>query len=288
MTRPLCPLSHGQTDEGQPIDKPAAPGLVLCWTHRNRLERNIAELPDLYDALELRLHPSGPAIKPYSAHNSGDTATVNPRTGEEESPTFVSGYVVEVRDKVLATLYGWARVVAEDNQLSKPSTLDPHRISRFLLVHIDQLAADEDQAEEVSKWVSEVTRDAYSAAYPSGRRRIEIAPCGQPDCGGTLITVTSRTADLLPEVIWCDQCERRIPPSEWRRLRDLITGDAVDVILTVAQASDVYGVPVRTLSRWVSDGKLTNVGDGYPANIRAVEVEELLQSLTINPQEAAS
>lgn len=277
--RTLCPLEHGETDDGQPRHKESAPGLLLCRQHVTWLERNISSLPDLYDDLELRLHPSSSALHPYTTRNAGGTATVNKKTGEEEVQAFINGEIAELRAVIVSTLASWVVLVAEERGVTTPHTADPHTLAPWLARHVEWIAA-QPWADEPAGHFRELSAGAHARAYPSGRRRIEIAPCEEGDCEGTLITVTSRTADLLPEQIWCDTCNRTIPPREWRQLRKRMTGEDSDVILTVAQASDLYGVPVRTLSRWVSDGRLCDLGDDA-AKVRATEVEEIMQRMGV-------
>jgi hypothetical protein len=134
-------------------------------------------------------------------------------------------------------------------------------------------------ADEPTEHFRELSSQAFRGAYPSGYRRIEIAPCGEGECDGTLITASSRTADLLPENIWCDTCARVIPPNRWRELRKRITGSDEDVVLSIEQASDVYGVPARTLYRWVADGRVCNVAEDDGTRVRASEVEEIIRVL---------
>lgn len=222
----LCPLTHTRDGDEKPTN--AAPGLVLCWGHRNRMERDIEDLPGLYEDLELRLHPSGPTLKPYTTHDAGGTATVNDRTGEEESETFINGAVADHRDLIWAGLSALARVVVEDRGVTAPEDSHPSVTSRFLLTHVDWLAAQPFADDEAVNLHNLVTR-AYKLAFPNGRRRIvcsrcfEVTSCdveskAEVRCPGTLTATVAREDDLLPSEIACQICGSSWPADRWLTL----------------------------------------------------------------------
>lgn len=274
----LCPLEHAPDEEGNPTQRNAAPGMILCWSHRNRMEREIAQLPDLYDDLVLRLHPSGPTLKPYTTHDAGGTATVNPKTGEEESETYINGRVADLRDLIWAGLSALARVVVEDRGVHPPEDSHPRVVAPWLARHLDWICA-QPFADDEALNLHNLASNGRKLAYPSGRRRVQIGACPKC-CDGGLFAVVARADELLPAEIRCDSCGYVIPPRLWRALRKTLTGLDVESVLTVAQACDLYGLPDSTLYRWISEGRITDVGEGQ-ARVRATELEARLAEIGV-------
>lgn len=260
-----CLLSHFN-DPNRP--RRAAVGW-LCNGHMSRLEQMIAELPNLYDELGLMLTSSEKPGEQGRSKNSQVAGGVN-----------LNKFVVDARDEIHAECVRMIREISEANGDTLPILDTLPALAVWLGGRLDFIAAQDDVDDTYAN-LQRLTSGCKRLAYPNGRRRIEVGPCGEGDCPGTLVTVTSRTADLLPETIWCDECEREIPPRDWRKLRERITGKPSDVTLTVTQAADAYGVPYRTLARWVADERLTNVGDGFPAMVKASEVEELMETMGV-------
>lgn len=278
MTDRLCPMGHGDDEQGNPLQREAAPGLVLCRPHRGWLERDILRLPDYWDDLALRLHPSGPTLKPYTTHDAGGTATVNPKTGEEESQTYINDHIATLRTLIVSTLASWVVLVAEERGLQAPATADPHVLASWLARHADWIAA-QPVADEPAGHFSELSSTAYRTAYPSGRRRVQIGKCPECDNGG-LYAVVSRTAELLPAEIRCDSCPNLIGSRQWRALRKTLTGLDVETVLTVTEACQMYDISVPTLYRWISDRRVNDIGEGQ-IRVRASELEDTLHRMGV-------
>lgn len=241
-----------------------------CAGHADRFTQMLAELPALHDDLGLMLTTS-------ERRNADQGKAIN---GAKPSGLNLNERILDARREIHNECIRMVREVAEERAAKMPTVDTVSALASWLLTQVEWMA-DQDCADETYGYLATLTADCRRLAYPTGVHRIEIGPCDEGDCPGTLVTVTSRTADLLPERIWCDDCGRIIPTSQWRKLLGRITGTDADVTLTVAQAADLYAVPYRTLARWVSDGKITNVADGYPARIQASAVEAMMHEMGV-------
>lgn len=226
----LCPLDH-IGDDGQPAERKSAPGLLLCMGHRNRLQHDIESLPDLYDDLALRLHPSGPTLKPYTTHDSGGTATVNAETGEEESAAFINGRVADLRANLVRILTSWVMLVAEEREVTTPATVEPRVLAPWLQRHCEWIAAQM-WADEPASHFHELVSEAKALAYPRDVRRfvcarcVEVTACDVTDqtekrCGGELVAtirLEETEQSLLPAEVACRVCGQSWTADKWLTL----------------------------------------------------------------------
>lgn len=180
-------------------------GGYLCNPCRNRLGRWIAEIPGQWDDLALVLANGG---------QTGDGRGSRIRGLE------LNDAVAQCRDRIVASLCGWARVVCEDRGISRPRSPNPHAVAVWLLGrnpragHVEWLAHQPFAVEPYHE-IGELRREAWRLANPSGRRRFTVAPCPADTCNGTLIAWLALADDLFPSVLACDTCDLELPSGRW-------------------------------------------------------------------------
>lgn len=258
-----CIIPH-HTD----VDRPrrAAHGYA-CAGHHAHLEQMLAELPAIYDDLSLMLRRSGTNF----AGHSTDTVTVNKRTGEEESSAWIDARAAEIRQEVRNECVRMAREVAEGNPDDElPATDDVPSIARWLQARLSWICEQPD-VDDTHRYLDALTRDCKRVAYPSGRRRIEVGPCGGEDCPGTLWLVGDTDE---ARTMSCDFCKRVVESRYWRRERKRIDGVDVNPWLTLTEAAAHVGTSTRTVERWVQKGRLK--ARGTPMRVKASAVEALV------------
>ena len=222
-TRSFCPLKHRD-------DNPRAStsGTVLCAGHSDGLLRTLEELATFdVDADEL--------VEGRTARH--DTA---PLTGTGDKPLPIDLRLADLRlgwtdsegthAGIRATFVSWVKFVADERQLELPvDTLQA--LSAFLRRHHSFLVGHE-LAEGYALEVLTLGRMRHGLFNPSGRRRftketlMRCVEVVQDDAGElfrcegslwALLTPDDPYADVANELC-CDQCEIRIPSSEWLAL----------------------------------------------------------------------
>lgn len=217
---------------------------LLCGHHHRRLLRDIAEAPALdHDLSVAHLRSSGGGQRV-----SG--------TAEDRLPIVPA--VTEARERLAGVLRSWARLVVDERGLHGPREDRLPAVCAWLVGHVDWLAAHPAVDQMIVEVRAAITA-AWPCAYPSGRRRVRLGPCGG-ECPGTLTATVAACDELLPALVACDGCGRAVPSSQWRRLRRELTGVDHDPPLTVPAACGLYGVPETTLRRWVARGMVVDVG----------------------------
>lgn len=245
-------------------DRPrrAATGYV-CAGHHARLEQLLAELPVLYDDLALQLTASE---KP-----GGDGHT---RSSHTSAGVNLNDRVTAARDELHAECVRVAREVSEGTGDPLPTTDRVPVITGWLLTRLGWLCEQLD-VDETFRYLEALRRDCWRLAYPSGRHRIEIGPCGDAGCPGVLWLVGDTDEG---RTMSCDDCCRVVEPRYWRRERRRIDGVDVNPWLTAAEAAELYGCTSRTVERWVAKGRLKSRGS--PLRVKASAVEALMRSFT--------
>ncbi len=224
-----CVLPHFTRDpatgEVTEDDRPrrALDGLYVCHGHRDRLERNIAEMPRLHDDLIERL----------AGNDHGAALT---REDERwplavaDHPLPIAVHVVEHRDQMRHVVASWASLTAEERGLATPGTPMLSILSTWLLAHLDwacaQLWVDEFYAE-----IAGLATRARALIAANPRRRFVVGSCPMPvplhrehgqteaqavalygsrQCTGVLSARLARGDDLLPSAIECDQSTEHV------------------------------------------------------------------------------
>lgn len=195
----------------------ALPPLLICKPASQRLTRTIGEMPALHDWLRANLTP-------------GAASTDAPVSGSRERPIPLAAGVYDHAELIRQTLNGWARIVAEDRQLTGPwrslaqdSLAERDRLARgkeqtstvnalavFLLAHLDW-AMGQTWVDDLTEEMSDLARTGHGLAPTKPGRHDLPAPC--PDC------------DLMALARWdgedhviCRNCHAMWDENEYKRL----------------------------------------------------------------------
>jgi hypothetical protein len=206
--RPLCvsPLCrsrgyHWDDCEGGPCQgcqpRLAADQSRLCTSHLRRLGRDIAQLPELHEALAESM-----------AGGSGADKVATKPGSRVPNPA-----AMQHRTEIRAVLVPWALMVAEERELTTPDD-NIQAICEFLHLHHEWLAAS-DAADDCITEIGELAGVARSIAYPSGKPRTRLGGCVKPGCEGVLWARFREAASAVT----CDADESHLwEATQWRRL----------------------------------------------------------------------
>lgn len=235
----VCPVPH-RKDPDRP--RRCAPGLGVCGSCVDRVDRALRELPDMHAELVER-HTGGCGGGPKI-------------TGTPEGPVPYRDNIGDCRSWIVGALQEWARHVAETRGVARPLPLvrlnlggpacvtcehescaelrpavpfdevDLAACARFLSVHRDWLLGS-DKAAEFAERITALSSQAYGLLYPSGKRTfvvtgedgmparcVETTPEGGR-CVGVLSAVLRDSDELLPSAMVCGVCGTEVPAREW-------------------------------------------------------------------------
>lgn len=206
-----CVLPHRHDPERQ---RSAMDGGYVCRGCHARMEQTLAELPAQHQALTGRLAATG------------SSRMAEQVTGSRERPLPINLTVADHREHIVRVTASWASLTAEERGMALPHS-DLPSVCAWLLRHLEWACAQpwvDDYAAELST----LRGRALSLLYPTGRRRVDIGPCVEQDCAGTLVATIAPVDDLLPGSIDCDtDPEHHWSPSEWHALSRRLLGPVV-------------------------------------------------------------
>lgn len=214
-SRDLCLTAHDDRE------RLAAPGLRLCHGCRDRLERHVAELPALYRECELAL---------AGTRGKGDS---DPVTHRRDPGLVLSIPAMQAREHVRVELSSWVRIGLDEGPWDQAPADTITAMAVWIVGRLDWYAA-RDYADEVARTFADTHAEAWSAAYPSGASRIDIAACVEDECAGMLSAYVRSDDDLLPAVIRCSaDAEHAWASGDWRSLERRITAVGYDELRRV-------------------------------------------------------
>jgi hypothetical protein len=123
-------------------------------------------------------------------------------TGTRERALPIDPPVAEHRSDLRGKLASWSVMIAEEREISPPASGDPSRTATWLLVHL-RWACAQPWVDEFAAELRAVRGRSLALLYPTGRRRVEVGVCVEPDCGGLLTATIAPVDDLLPSEITC-------------------------------------------------------------------------------------
>lgn len=185
-----------------------SPDTTLCARCTYTLEKDLAEVPNLCDQLDVTLSRQT-AVTP---HDGGKAA---------ETPLPFNVNASEARTNLHATLVGWVRDI-HDGSEQWPADETP-LLSRWLFSRLNRIrvhVAADALADEIGYAVSEARR---AVDRPKNRSRVFVAPCLEVSCTGEL-WATFPLADYDADdtsthaVMACTECEASYPAEQWLRI----------------------------------------------------------------------
>ncbi|MFD4340652.1 hypothetical protein ACFWPP_26165 [Streptomyces anulatus] len=237
----------------------AVSGTVLCLPCRERLARELRQLPALFEECARRLD--------FSADRERDRVSGGSLPGLP-----LNTAAVEARSAIVSVLASWSAAVAQERGVAAPTRVVA-RLAGFLLRHIEWLAAHA-AAGELSREVAQLARGAARVVGPGPNRRLPIGGCVEDGCTGRLTATVRPDQPAVPAEIICDvSAEHRWLGHQWvqlsRRLgarRD--PAGAGDGAAAEAAETSADGPPVAagaTRTRWFSAAdvsRLWNIPSG--------------------------
>lgn len=243
-----CVLAH-TVDPDRP--RPAHHG-YLCTGHYLDLQQCIAEMPALAGEVE-----------PSLIHASMGAGPKVGGTREEPIPfdDIVSRALRGARDR----LASWSAEVVERH----PGRLHAPRfgmfpVCTFLVCHIGWVA-DQEWVSDFAAEVFDCRRQLRSALDTRRAKRVDLGPCDETvscdletrlevTCTGIMRAVVHASDEELPAEISCTVCGTAKQPSEWRALARRLRQDR-EPMLTAAQISHLFRIPIGTVHWWASEDK---------------------------------
>ncbi|MFF2703440.1 hypothetical protein ACFVUQ_34390 [Streptomyces cyaneofuscatus] len=167
----------------------AVAGTVLCLSCRDRLVRELRELPALYEECARRLD--------ISADRERDRVSGGSLPGLP-----LNTAAVEARSAIVSVLASWSAAVAQERGIAAPPRVVA-RLAGFLLRHAQWLAAHT-AAGELSREVAQLGRDAARVMGLGANRRLAIGDCVEEGCLGRLTATVRPDQPGVPAQIACD------------------------------------------------------------------------------------
>jgi len=278
MTEQPCVLAH-HTDPDRP--RRALDGLYVCAGHQAGLQRWLRQLPPLHAALDLAVATGDRAGGPVVSGTRDVGVDLNDRvtTVRKAIRHKLASWALMVNEEhpskpTLPNLSAEAlppvRLVPRRRKYNlidpktgavstiTTSTAIPHEttevgvLAGWLSTWHDWLLA-QDYVDDWAQDVGDLHSEAWSCAYPSGRKWHVIANCPAGECDGQLRATLGAHDDLLPDRVICtDDPEHTWAADQWRALRRSLPGR--EEWLSVAALSQVHGVAHRTMARWATEG----------------------------------
>jgi hypothetical protein len=176
----------------------ATRGSRICPDCRRRLSAAATRLPGLYRDCEDAL--TGP--------RSSSSERVR---GALPAGVSLNPAAVAARATMLRVTSSWAAYIADQRAIPRRPRRAMPELAAFLLANLDWLAG-QDTARDAYAELTAAVEEAEKAVDPPAAGRIEIGPCDQPGCDGTIYAVPRRTSQ--PGEVACGR-GHRWPPSEW-------------------------------------------------------------------------
>lgn len=213
----LCPLPHDRPRE-------VLPGAWICAGHRTGLDRDLKELPGLYDTLAERLTETG---------QGADAGRIS---GTPTHGLDLNEAAADHRIEIQRVLAAWAmNAVVQERGVARPPSFEVRHTAPFLRLHLNWIVSHRPRllsnpkepgdpiAPLVADEVRAVARRAWGIAYPLGIRRMRLGPClAKPEdgeqCQGTLWLPIRPPEDSRPTVARCDGCGIEHQPAQFRQL----------------------------------------------------------------------
>jgi alkanesulfonate monooxygenase SsuD/methylene tetrahydromethanopterin reductase-like flavin-dependent oxidoreductase (luciferase family) len=199
--------------------------MLLCTPHHAGIARDAVKAAELYGELALTL--------------AGGSGQGERTSGSRDRAIPYSDRASDARATIQAVLAAWCSLISEQRGIYPPKrrvvkllpydfigppplvwTLDdrPRVMAAYIAEHADWLAAHP-AAGDCSAELADLVRMAHPIAYPTGTRVIDVGPCVEPGCPGTIRAVLRRADSLLPSALACSEDDGHTwPPHQWRTI----------------------------------------------------------------------
>lgn len=232
----------GKTCTDGPLDTPDSPILrprwatrgLLCTRCADRLERHLAEMPARRDLLRTVLA-------------SGGTASGGNKPTKGEPPSPMRDDVHDLLVALQATLTSWARLIAEERDLTDPTDL--RALSLWLLAQ-HAWALQQPWVDDFADEMHDIAKQADRLTAHRARWNRLPAPC--PDCDAHELGRWDGHDDVQ-----CGSCEQTLSGYAYQRL--IVLG-VTDLTVTAAQAAARLEVPRATFRGWAATGRVRPLG----------------------------
>ncbi|MGQ4719194.1 hypothetical protein ACUN22_36675 [Streptomyces anulatus] len=224
----------------------AVSGTVLCMPCRDRLARELRQLPALFEECARRLD--------ISADRGRDRVSGGSLPGLP-----LNTAAVEARSAIVSVLASWSAAVAQERGVAAPTRVVA-RLAGFLLRHIEWLAVHR-AAGELSREVAQLARGAARVTGPGPNRRFTIGDCVEDGCAGRLTATVRPDRPGVPAEITCDvSAGHRWLGHEWMQLSRRLgarrnpaaAGDGAAVEAAETSAEGLPAVAEAARTRWFS------------------------------------
>lgn len=188
---------HSQLHGGVPSR--TVGGLAVCAGCRDQAEKNLVELPQLYDmcAHVLDVRPAKPQERVSGSRPHG---------------IVLRDAVVRIRSDIAGVLTSWCGLVAAERGVPRPGDLSISRLSTYVLVHFGWLTAHPAGADFTDELAALADR-ARAVLAPEPATEPSLGPCLRPGCDWTL-----RADEHPPKRIRCE-AGHEWPPEKWLLLQ---------------------------------------------------------------------
>jgi hypothetical protein len=185
------------------LPREAAPGLNLCWPHRDHIVQDAKKAAEVWEELSYQLVPAGGAGEAVS--------------GTRDRGLKLSEPAIKARADIESVLASWADLVVEERGFTAPKR-DVQQLGQFIADNATWLAAHPSAADCVRELRELAWGRPWRVAYPDGVRTHQMSGgCPADGCEGSARAVFRRASSLLPSgEIVCDlKPEHRWASHEW-------------------------------------------------------------------------
>jgi hypothetical protein len=182
-----------------------------------------------------------------------------------ENPLPLQPAIADHRTRIADLLFSWCRLVAEERNETGPAPT-VSASAHWLRNRVDWICAQH-WVDELGTELADLRRSAFRLLDPQRIRRVPCGPCrdhlegpvleGYPrplPCPGTLVARIGRDPEDVADPT-CDVCGAVVPVDHHAALRRGLAG-----LVDAQAASARLDVPVGTIGRWASSGRLERRG----------------------------
>jgi len=238
-----------------------APGMRICWPHRDQIEQDAKASAEVYHELTIAM--------------MGGSGGLTERVSGSSSPRLpFSPKASELRTEISHVLTAWCSYLVEQRSINPPPDSIDARAS-FVARHASWLAASEVAASAWSEMHWLAHGEPRAVAFASAPLSRSVAPCPVEECTGEARAHVRRPESLSPGFVQCSEdAAHRWEPHEWVGIwpERLI---AMRPDLGTDEVAAMLGVSVDSVRKFVSSGRLPRGGSPRRAMFAFEDVERL-------------